>query len=296
MTYNDFTIKAQDAILQAQKSGKDKNHKSIDTYHVLLGIMEIDENISRFLFEKMGVNMNDLRQKLETQVNKHEVVRGDTKQHLTKESNLALSRAKKLRKEFDDEYISLELIIYGLLLSSDITGNILRESGATEDGLKKAIKALRKGKSVKEQNSETQYNVLEKFAVCLNDRAEAGELDPIVGRDEEIRRVLQILSRRKKNNPLLIGEPGVGKTAIIEGIAWRIVDQDVPESLLDKKIYTLDISSLVAGAKYKGEFEERLKAIIKEVTNSNGQMILFVDEIHTIIGAGGGSGAMDAAL
>ncbi len=295
MTYNDFTIKAQDAILQAQKLGKDKDHKSIDTYHLLLGIMDVDENISRFLFEKMGVNMNDLRQKLETQVSKHKVVRGDSKQHLTKESNLALSRAKKLRKEFKDEFISLELIIMGLLLSSDITGNILRESGATDESLKKAIKALRKGKSVKEQTSESQYNVLEKFAVCLNDRAEAGELDPIVGRDEEIRRVLQILSRRKKNNPLLIGEPGVGKTAIIEGIAWRIVDQDVPESLLDKKIYTLDISSLVAGAKYKGEFEERLKAIIKEVTNSNGQMILFVDEIHTIIGAGGGSGAMDAA-
>jgi len=295
MTYNDFTIKAQDAILQAQTLGKDKDHKSIDTYHVMLGIMEVDEDISRFLFEKMGVNMNDLRQKLETHVNKHKVVRGDKKQHLTKESNLALSRAKKLRKDFKDEYISLELIILGLLMGSDITGDILRESGATEESLTKAIKALRKGKSVKEQTSDAKYNVLEKFAICLNDQAEEGILDPIVGRDEEIRRVLQILSRRKKNNPLLIGEPGVGKTAIIEGIAWRIVNQDVPESLMDKRIYKLDISSLVAGAKYKGEFEERLKAIIKEVTNSNGDMILFVDEIHTIIGAGGGSGAMDAA-
>jgi len=295
MTYNDFTIKAQDAILQAQTKGKDKNHKSIDTYHLLLGIMEIDENISRFLFEKMGVNMNDLRQKLETQVGRHPVVRGDKKQHLTKECNLALARAKKLRKEFKDEYISLELIIMGLLLSSDVTGEIMRESGATEDGLKKAILALRKGKTVKEQTSETSYNVLDKFAVCLNDRAESGELDPIVGRDEEIRRVLHILSRRKKNNPLLIGEPGVGKTAIIEGIAWRMVNNDVPESLASKKIYTLDISSLIAGAKYKGEFEERLKAIIKEVTESNGEKILFVDEIHTIIGAGGGKGAMDAA-
>ena len=295
MTYNDFTIKAQDAILQAQKLGKDKNHKSIDSYHVMLGIMEVDEDISRFLFEKMGVNMNDLRQKLETHVNKHKVVRGDSKQHLTKESNLALSRAKKLRKDFKDEYISLELIIMGLLMGSDLTGDILRESGATEESLTKAIKSLRKGKSVNEQTSDAKYNVLEKFAICLNDQAEAGELDPIVGRDEEIRRVLQILSRRKKNNPLLIGEPGVGKTAIIEGIAWRIVNHDVPESLLDKRIYKLDISSLVAGAKYKGEFEERLKAIIKEVTNSNGEMILFIDEIHTIIGAGGGSGAMDAA-
>lgn len=295
MTYNDFTIKAQDAILQAQTLGKNKHHKSIDTYHLLLGIMEIDENISRFLFEKMGVNMNDLRQKMEAQVAKHKVVRGDAKQHLTKECNLALGRAKKLRKEFDDEYISLELVIMGLLKSSDITGDILRESGATEDALKKAITALRKGKSVTAQTSETAYNVLEKFAVCLNDRAESGELDPIVGRDEEIRRVLHILSRRKKNNPLLIGEPGVGKTAIIEGIAWRIVNNDIPESLANTKIYTLDISSLIAGAKYKGEFEERLKAIIKEVTESNGEKILFVDEIHNIIGAGGGKGAMDAA-
>jgi len=295
MTYDDFTIKAQDAILQGQTMGKNKQHKSIDTYHLLLGIMEIDENISRFLFEKMNVNMNDLRQKLETLVAKHKVVRGDTKQHLTKNCNLALSRAKALRKDFGDEYISLELIILGLLSGTDITGDILRESGATEDGLKKAIKLLRKGKSVKEQTSETGYNVLEKFAICLNDRAETGELDPIVGRDEEIRRVLHILSRRKKNNPLLIGEPGVGKTAIIEGIAWRIVNNDVPESLSTKRIYALDISSLVAGAKYKGEFEERLKAIIKEVTESNGEKILFVDEIHNIIGAGGGKGAMDAA-
>ena len=295
MTYDDFTIKAQDAILQAQTMGKNKQHKSIDTYHLMLGIMEIDENISRFLFEKMNVNMNDLRQKLETQVAKHKVVRGDTKQHLTKACNLALSRAKGMRKEFDDDYISLELIVLGLLDGTDITGDILRESGATIDGLKKAIKLLRKGKSVKEQTSETGYNVLDKFAVCLNDRAESGELDPIVGRDEEIRRVLHILSRRKKNNPLLIGEPGVGKTAIIEGIAWRIVNNDVPESLLTKRIYALDVSSLVAGAKYKGEFEERLKAIIKEVTESNGEKILFVDEIHNIIGAGGGKGAMDAA-
>ncbi len=295
MTYDDFTIKAQDAILQAQTMGKNKHHKSIDTYHLLLGIMDIDENISRFLFEKMSVNMNDLRQKLETQVAKHKVVKGDTKQHLTKACNLALSRAKGMRKEFDDDYISLELMILGLLDGTDVTGDILRESGATEEGLKKAIKLLRKGKSVKEQTSETGYNVLEKFAVCLNDRAESGELDPIVGRDEEIRRVLHILSRRKKNNPLLIGEPGVGKTAIIEGIAWRIVNNDVPESLETKRIYALDISSLVAGAKYKGEFEERLKAIIKEVTESNGEKILFVDEIHNIIGAGGGKGAMDAA-
>ena len=295
MTYNDFTIKSQDAILQAQKIGKDRDHQAIDTYHLIVGMMEIDEAIMRFLFEKMGVNTNGLRESLISAVSSHETKKGFTKQHLTKECNQALARAKKLRKEFKDDYISLELILIGILQGEDLGAQILKDAGATEKDLRVAIKELRKGKTVKDQNSETAYNSLEKFAVCLNDRAEEGKLDPIVGRDEEIRRVMQILSRKKKNNPLLIGEPGVGKTAIIEGIAWRMVNQDVPENLLSKKIYTLDIASLIAGAKYKGEFEERLKAVIKEVTESDGEKILFVDEIHTIIGAGGGSGAMDAA-
>ncbi len=295
MTYNDFTIKSQDAILQGQKIGKDRDHQSIDTYHLIVGMMEVDEPTMRFLFEKMEVNTNGLREALIAVIDKHERVKGATKQHLTKNCNRALNRAKKMMPEFKDDFISLELVLLGIMQGDDKGAEILKEAGATEKGLRAAMKELRKGKTVKDQSSETSYNSLEKYAVCLNDRAADGKLDPIVGRDEEIRRVMHILSRKKKNNPLLIGEPGVGKTAIIEGIAWRMVQQDVPENLASKKIYTLDIASLIAGAKYKGEFEERLKAVIKEVTESNGEKILFVDEIHTIIGAGGGSGAMDAA-
>ena len=295
MTYNDFTIKSQDAILQGQKIGKDRDHQSIDTYHLIVGMMEVDESTMRFLFEKMEVNTNGLREALIAAVDKHEQTKGATKQHLTKNCNRALNRAKKMMPEFKDDYISLELMLLGILQGDDKGAEILKEAGATEKGLKAAMKELRNGKTVKDKSSESSYNSLEKYAVCLNDRAADGKLDPIVGRDEEIRRVMHILSRKKKNNPLLIGEPGVGKTAIIEGIAWRMVQQDVPENLASKKIYTLDIASLIAGAKYKGEFEERLKAVIKEVTESNGEKILFVDEIHTIIGAGGGSGAMDAA-
>ena len=295
MTYNDFTIKSQDAILQGQKIGKDRDHQSIDTYHLIVGMMEVDESTMRFLFEKMEVNTDGLREALIAAVDKHEQTKGATKQHLTKNCNRALNRAKKMMPEFKDDYISLELMLLGILQGDDKGAEILKEAGATEKGLKAAMKELRNGKTVKDKSSESSYNSLEKYAVCLNDRAADGKLDPIVGRDEEIRRVMHILSRKKKNNPLLIGEPGVGKTAIIEGIAWRMVQQDVPENLASKKIYTLDIASLIAGAKYKGEFEERLKAVIKEVTESNGEKILFVDEIHTIIGAGGGSGAMDAA-
>ena len=295
MTYDDFTIKSQDAILQGQKIGKDRDHQSIDTYHLIVGMMEVDEPTLRFLFEKMEVNTNGLREALIAAIDKHEKVRGASKQHLTKNCNRALNRAKKMLAEFKDDFISLELMLLGILQGDDKGAEILKEAGATEEGLRAAMTALRKGKSVKDKSSESSYNSLEKYAVCLNDHAAEGKLDPIVGRDEEIRRVMHILSRKKKNNPLLIGEAGVGKTAIIEGIAWRMVQQDVPENLASKKIYTLDIASLIAGAKYKGEFEERLKAVIKEVTESNGEKILFVDEIHTIIGAGGGSGAMDAA-
>src|SRR5690606_37729898 len=194
-----------------------------------------------------------------------------------------------------DDYISLELMMAGVLEGNDKAGRLMKELGATESGLKAAILELRKGKKVNDPGTENQYGALKKFGINLNERAAEGKLDPIIGRDEEIRRVLHILSRRKKNNPILIGDPGVGKTAIVEGIAWRIVEKDVPENLLTKSIYTLDVSGLIAGAKYKGEFEERLKAVIKEVTDSNGEIILFVDEIHTLIGAGGGAGAMDAA-
>jgi ATP-dependent Clp protease ATP-binding subunit ClpB len=206
-----------------------------------------------------------------------------------------LSRAKNFLKEFGDDFISMELILLGILTGSDKAAQVLKNSGATEAGVKNAIKELRKGKSVKEQGAENNYNALAKYAVNLNERAENGDLDPIIGRDDEIRRILQILSRRKKNNPILLGEAGVGKTAIVEGIAWRIVRQDVPENLKTKKIFSLDMAALVAGAKYKGEFEERLKAVIKEVKESGDGVILFIDEIHTLVGAGGGQGAIDAA-
>jgi ATP-dependent Clp protease ATP-binding subunit ClpB len=222
-------------------------------------------------------------------------VSGTEKQFLTKPANQALARAKKALPDFGDEYISIELILLGIITGDDVGAKVLKELGGTEEGLKAAIEELRKGKKVTDQSAEESYNALSKFAINLNERAENGKLDPIIGRDEEIRRVLHILSRRKKNNPLLIGEAGVGKTAIVEGIAWRIVKGDVPENLREKKIMTLDIAALIAGAKYKGEFEERIKSVIKEVANSNGEVILFIDEIHTLIGAGGGGGAMDAA-
>ena len=232
---------------------------------------------------------------LDKAINNLPKVEGSDKQFLTNDANKALSQAKKMLKDFGDEFISIELLLLGILKGKDKGATILKDLGATEKALKAAILELRKGRKVTDQNADGQYNALNKFAINLNERAESGKLDPIIGRDEEIRRVLHILSRRKKNNPIIIGEAGVGKTAIVEGIAWRIVKQDVPENLQSKKIFTLDIAGLIAGAKFKGEFEERLKGVIKEVTESNGEVILFIDEIHTLIGAGGGGGAMDAA-
>ncbi len=295
MTYDNFTTKAQEAILKAQQLAAGLDQQQVDTTHLIKGIIEIDENVANFLLQKVGVNMASLRLKLEDAVKGYPKVKGTEKQFLTNDANRALSRAKKMLSKFGDEYISIELIFLGILQGTDQGARVLKDQGATEKGLIDAINELRKGKKVTDQSAEDSYNALRKFGVNLNERAESGKLDPIIGRDEEIRRVLHILSRRKKNNPLLIGEPGVGKTAIVEGIAWRIVKGDVPEHLKSKKIFTLDISGLVAGAKYKGEFEERLKGLIKEVTESNGEIILFIDEIHTLIGAGGGQGAIDAA-
>ncbi len=295
MTYDNFTIKAQECILKAQQIAAGYDQQTVDTPHLLKGILEIDENVPNFLLKKMGVNVPKLQGELEKVVKTYPRVQGSEKQFLSKEANQALARAKKEIKEQGDDYISVELMLLGILKGKDKGANILKSLGATEKGLLSAIKELRKGTKVKDQSADNQYNALAKFGINLNERAENGQLDPIVGRDEEIRRLLHILSRRKKNNPILIGQPGVGKTAIVEGIAWRIVKADVPENLRSKKIYTLDIASLIAGAKYKGEFEERLKAVIKEVSSSNGDIILFIDEIHTLIGAGGGSGAMDAA-
>jgi ATP-dependent Clp protease ATP-binding subunit ClpB len=295
MTYDNFTIKAQDCILKAQQIAAANSQQNVDTAHLLRGILETDEHVATFLFEKCGIDMSVLKRQLETLIQLTPKVSGTEKQFLTPEANKALARAKKMLAEFGDEYISIELILLGILQGEDKAGKLLKMLGADDDNLRAAITELRKGEKVTDQSSDEQFNALSKFAINLNAMAEEGKLDPIVGRDDEIRRVLHILSRRKKNNPILVGDAGVGKTAIVEGIAWRIIKQDVPDNLRSKKIYTLEISSLIAGAKYKGEFEERLKAVIKQVQASNGEIILFIDEIHTLVGAGGGNGAMDAA-
>lgn len=295
MTYDNFTIKAQEVILAAQRTAGQLEQQGVDTVHLLRGVIDTDEKLASFLFQKVGINMALLKREINKELERYPKVKGAEKQFLTNDSNKALAAAKKLLKEFGDEYISIELIILGIMRGTDKGARILKDMGATLKNVKEAILELRKGRKVTDQTTDDQYNALQKYAINLNERAEEGKLDPIIGRDEEIRRILHILSRRKKNNPILIGEAGVGKTAIIEGIAWRIVKHDVPEKLQTKQIYVLDIAALVAGAKYKGDFEERLKAVIKEVKSSDGEIILFIDEIHTLIGAGGGQGAMDAA-
>jgi ATP-dependent Clp protease ATP-binding subunit ClpB len=295
MTYENFTVNAQEAILKSQQLAGSLDQQGVDTIHLIKGIIETDEKLAEFLLNKMGVNLPMLKRDLNVELEKYPKVQGGDKQYLTNDANKALATAKKLLKEFGDEFISIELMLMGIILGNDKAATILKNHGVTADKMKVAITELRKGRKVTDQNAENQYNSLKKFAVDLNERAESGKLDPIRGRDEEIRRILHILSRRKKNNPILLGDPGVGKTAIVEGIAWRIVQQDVPENLKTKRIFTLDMAALVAGAKYKGEFEERLKAVINEVIASDGEVIMFIDEIHTLIGTGGGQGAMDAA-
>ncbi|MBT8189985.1 MAG: ATP-dependent chaperone ClpB [Bacteroidia bacterium] len=295
MTYDNFTIKAQEAILKGQQIAGSFDQQQVDTTHLLKGIFETDEELSAFLFQKLDVNLASLQRQIDEAITKYPKVEGSDKQYLTNDANQALARAKKKMKSFEDEFISLEMILIGIITGKDKAAQLLKDAGVTEKGMVKAIEELRKGRKIDSQSGGNEYNALKKFVINLCNRAEEGKLDPIIGRDEEIRRMLHILSRRKKNNPILVGDAGVGKTAIVEGIAWRIVKQDVPEKLLSKRIYTLDIAALIAGAKYKGEFEERLKAVIKEVNTSNGEIILFIDEIHTLIGAGGGNGAMDAA-
>lgn len=296
MTYDNFTTKAQEAIVAAQKVAANLQQQQVDTVHLIKGIIETDESVADFIFKKVGVTTEAVLREVEAAIEDYPKVQGVQKQFLTNDANRALSRAKRMLKDFEDEYISIELMLLGIIHgASDKGARILKDLGVTNEGIRGAIEELRKGRKVKDPSDGESYNALSKYAIDLNERAETGKLDPIVGRDEEIRRVLQIISRRKKNNPLLIGEAGVGKTAIVEGIAWRIVKGDVPENLKSKKIFVLDIAGMIAGAKYKGEFEERLKGVIHEVTESNGQYILFVDEIHTLIGAGGGNGAMDAA-
>lgn len=295
MTYDNFTIKAQESIVKGQAIAKSHDQQQVDSAHLLRGLIEVDEQVMSFLCQKMDLSLSTLTAKLDEHIAKYPRVEGTDKQYLTNDANAALKRAKDMLPDFNDEYISLELIFLGILKGKDATARLLKDLGATVDNLKKAIAELRKGRNVNTQHADGEYNALKKYAINLNERAETGKLDPIIGRDEEIRRMLHILSRRKKNNPILVGDAGVGKTAIVEGIAWRIVKQDVPENLRSKKIFALDIAALIAGAKFKGEFEERLKAVIKEVNSSDGEVILFIDEIHTLIGAGGGNGAMDAA-
>lgn len=295
MTYDNFTIKAQEAILQAQQLAAGYEQQSVDTSHLLKGMLSLQDSGIDFLLKKSGVNMARLDEDLQKLIWETPRVQNADKQYLTNDANKAIANAKALLKDFGDEYISVELMLLGLAKSTDKTAKLLNSQGATFNLLSAAVNELRKGRKITDQTTELVFNALQKYAINLTEMAESGKLDPVVGRDEEMRRVLHILSRRKKNNPVIIGDPGVGKTAIVEGIAWRIVKADVPENLRSKKIFSLDMAALIAGAKYKGEFEERLKAVIKEVTDSNDQVILFIDEIHTLVGAGGGQGAMDAA-
>lgn len=295
MNFNKYTTKTQEIIQQAATIASGNGQQAIEAGHLLKAILEEDSNTSGFLLKKMGVNENTLLTKLESIVNSYPKVSGG-QPYLANDAAAALTKAENLLKDFGDEFVSVELLLMGLFLGKDSVATLLKDSGFKENTLKSAIKELRGNTNVKDQNAEATYRSLERYARNLNELAKSGKIDPVIGRDEEIRRVLQILSRRTKNNPMLIGEPGVGKTAIVEGLAQRIVLGDVPENLRSKTIYTLDMGLLIAGAKYKGEFEERLKAVIKEVTDAEGEIIMFIDEIHTLIGAGGGGdSAMDAA-
>ena len=294
MTFDKFTIKAQEAIQEAVNLVQARGQQAIEPEHLLAGILKVGENVTNFLFQKLGVNSRQIEQILESQIASLPKVQGG-EPYLSRESNEVLTRAQDYASKGGDEFVSLEPMLLALLTVKSTASRILKDAGITEKELASAVNELRKGEKVTSQNSEDTYQALNKYAKNLIEEARSGKLDPVIGRDEEIRRVLQILSRRTKNNPILIGEPGTGKTAIVEGLAHRILRGDVPENLKDKQLYSLDMGALIAGAKYKGEFEERLKSVINEVTKSEGRIILFIDEIHTLVGAGKGEGAMDAA-
>ncbi|MGI6219799.1 MAG: ATP-dependent chaperone ClpB [Bacteroidaceae bacterium] len=294
MNIEKFTIKSQEALQGAVNLVQSRGQQSVETVHLLLSVLKVGEQVCHFLFQKLGVNEATVSAMAEKEVSTFPKVSGG-EPYLSRESNEVLNRAESLAKEQGDEFVSLEMLLLALLVVKSAASRILQDAGVTQAEFRKAVAELRKGSNVNSASSEDTYQSLEKYAINLCEAAREGKLDPVIGRDEEIRRVLQILSRRTKNNPILIGEPGTGKTAIVEGLAGRIVRGDVPENLKNKKIYSLDMGALIAGAKYKGEFEERLKAVINEVKQSNGEIILFIDEIHTLVGAGKGEGAMDAA-
>lgn len=294
MNLNNFTIKAQEAISEANLAAVSNGQQHIENAHILTGILKADENLTQHILSKFGINQNVFEKTLESILESYPKVEGGNVQ-LSRNASQTLVSATDLSRKMKDEFVSIEHLLLALVKGSDQTSQLMKDQGMTEKGLTKVIEDLRNGQRVTSQSQEDTYNSLDKYALNFNQLARDGKLDPVIGRDEEIRRVLQILTRRSKNNPILIGEPGVGKTAIAEGLAHRIIGGDVPENLKDKIIYSLDMGALIAGAKYKGEFEERLKAVIKEVTGADGQIVLFIDEIHTLVGAGGGQGAMDAA-
>ena len=295
MTFDKFTIKAQEAVQAAVNTAQRNGQQTIEPVHLLSGIIEKAPDVTNYIFQKLGMNGGQISMLLQQELQHLPHVQGGGQPYLSNDTNQILINAEDTAKKMGDEFVSVEPILLAILKGNSTAARILKDAGANEKDMLAAIQALRQGQNVKSQSADENYQSLEKYAKNLVEQARSGKLDPVIGRDEEIRRVLQILSRRTKNNPILIGEPGTGKTAIVEGLAERIVRGDVPENLKNKQLYSLDMGALVAGAKYKGEFEERLKSVIKEVTNANGQIILFIDEIHTLVGAGGGEGAMDAA-
>ncbi|MGA1546795.1 MAG: ATP-dependent chaperone ClpB [Flavobacteriaceae bacterium] len=294
MNLNNLTLKTQEAVQAAQQCAFEKGHPQIENEHLFYGLLEVDETVLPYLFGKLKIDINLLKKLNAGELNHFSKVEGGS-QVLSQKAQKTLMHAIALAKKQQDDYVATEHLLKALIQSDSTVAKLLKDQGVTEKNLEEAVETLRKGEKITSPSAEQQYNALEKYAKNLNQLAEEGKLDPVIGRDEEIRRLLQILSRRTKNNPILVGEPGTGKTAIAEGLAHRIVDGDVPENLKDKRIYALDMGALIAGAKYKGEFEERLKSVIKEVTQSDGDLVLFIDEIHTLVGAGGGEGAMDAA-
>ena len=295
MTFDKFTIKAQEAVQEAVNIAQRNGQQTIEPVHLLSGILEKATDVTNYIFQKLGMNGQQIAMLLRQEMQHLPRVQGGGQPYLSNETNQILMNAEDTAKKMGDEFVSVEPILLAIIQGNSTAARILKDAGANVKDMLAAIQTLRQGQNVKSQSADDNYQSLEKYAKNLVEQARSGKLDPVIGRDEEIRRVLQILSRRTKNNPILIGEPGTGKTAIVEGLAERIVRGDVPENLKNKQLYSLDMGALVAGAKYKGEFEERLKSVIKEVTNANGQIILFIDEIHTLVGAGGGEGAMDAA-